>query len=125
MKKKKETVEEIVNEVVEEVVEETVTDELLDAIVEETIKEVIEEETVEAEVEAVEEENTGAVAVAVVTDCAQLNVRQEPNKTAKVVCVIAKGTEVQVDVDKSTEDFYKVSVSGKEGYCVKQFISIK
>lgn len=124
MKKKKEVLEEVVEEVVNEVVEEVLTEETVEETIEEVVNEVVEAIVEEAE-ETVEEEKTGAVAPAVVVDCAQLNVRQEPNKTAKVVCVIAKGTEVQVDVENSTEDFYKISTSDKEGYCVKQFISIK
>ena len=72
-----------------------------------------------------ENKNTGAVAPAVISGCAKINVRKEASKTAAIVCVIEEGTEVQVDLENSTEDFYKVSMSNTEGYCMKQFVSIK
>lgn len=128
-------VEEVVDTVVEAVVE-PVVEEIVEAVVEPVVEEVIKstnpeiepvvEEVVETVVEpVVEETNTGAVAPGIVTGCGQLNVRENPSKDAKVVCVVAKGNEVQIDLDNSTEDFYKVCASGKEGYCMKQFINIK
>ena len=67
--------------------------------------------------------------IAMVTNCTRLNVRKEANKNSKVVCVIANGNEVAVDLDASTEDFYKVHTVVNdvlvEGYCVKEFIEIK
>lgn len=67
--------------------------------------------------------------IAMVTNCTRLNVRKEANKNSKVVCVIANGNEVAVDLDASTEDFYKVHTVINdvlvEGYCVKEFIEIK
>lgn len=67
--------------------------------------------------------------LAMVTKCSRLNVRKEADKNSKVVCVIANGDEVTVDLDTSTEDFYKVHTIVNdvlvEGYCVKEFIEIK
>ena len=94
----------------------------------ETEEEVKTEEEVNEE-EVNEEEHTGAIVPAVIVDCKKLNVRKEASKNAEVACVIAEGNEITVDVDKSTEDFYKVYAKcGEilvEGYCVKEFISIK
>ena len=59
---------------------------------------------------------------------AKLNVREEANKTAKIVTVIAKDSEVEINLSESTDDFYRViNVNGEEtfGYCVKEFITIK
>lgn len=74
------------------------------------------------------EETKKDVLPAVITGCAKLNVRKEASKTADVVCVLANGTEVTIDVAESTEDFYKIyAVSGEtliEGYCIKDFVSI-
>lgn len=61
----------------------------------------------------------------VVEGCVRLNVRKEANKTADVVRVINKGDSVMVDLEKSTEDFYKIFTLDFDGYCVKDFIKIK
>lgn len=59
----------------------------------------------------------------------RLNVRKEPSKEAEILCAINNGIEVIVDTVNSTDDFYKVIVNHNnkeiEGYCMKQFISIK
>ena len=72
-----------------------------------------------------DEDNYGAIAPAVVANCSKLNVRKEASKDSDVVRVVVKGDELVVDLDASTEDFYKVEVAGMEGYCVKDFIEIK
>lgn len=60
-----------------------------------------------------------------VSGCEKLNVREEPNKNADVVCVIEKNANVIIDVDDSTDSFYKVCTeAGAEGYCMKDFITI-
>ena len=60
-----------------------------------------------------------------VAGCGKLNVRTEPNSTAEVAKTIKVGTEVMVDVNESTNDFYKICTeSGLEGFCMKQFIAI-
>ena len=75
------------------------------------------------------EDNSGTNLLAVVVNCTKLNVRKEARKDADVDCVIAKGNEVTVDLDASTEDFYKIHTVVNdvlvEGYCVKDFIEIK
>lgn len=76
-----------------------------------------------------EEGNSGAITPAVVANCTKLNVRDAADKDANVVCVIAEGTELTVDVDNSTEEFYKVYTQAGEilveGYCMKKFINLK
>lgn len=63
------------------------------------------------------------------TGCTKLNVRAEASKDSEVVCVIDKNTSFTVNLTASTEDFYKIYTSVDEvlyeGFCVKQFISIK
>lgn len=75
------------------------------------------------------EDNSGTNLLAVVVNCTKLNVRKEARKDADVDCVIAKGNKVTVDLDASTEDFYKIHTVVNdvlvEGYCVKDFIEIK
>lgn len=55
--------------------------------------------------------------------CTRLNVRSEPSSTASILCEIENKTEVEIDLDNSTDDFYKVCLaSGIEGFCVKSYI---
>ena len=125
----------------EEVVEE-VTIELSEEVTEEIVEETqndSEEHTGETEMETNEditfklteegEELVSHIEVGVLNGCAKLNVRKEASKDSEVVCVIDKDTEFTVDIVRSTEDFYKVYTCVNdvliEGFCVKQFVSIK
>ena len=70
------------------------------------------------EAEAVNEPHTD---FGIVTDCLYLNVRKRPDINADVAVVIDALTQVVVDLDASTEDFYKVATSdGIEGFCMKK-----
>lgn len=63
----------------------------------------------------------------VVTGCDRLNVREEASQESRVLCVIEKDSEVQVDltVDNTAAEFYKITTpSGVSGYCMKKFITI-
>lgn len=61
-----------------------------------------------------------------VIGCDKLNVRKEDNKDSEVLCVINKSAEVKVNIAESTIYFYKVyTASGVEGYCMKEYISVK
>ena len=74
---------------------------------------------------AVEEPKVENKIIGVVTNCAKLNVRKEPVADAEILTEIPLAAEVQVDVLKSTEGFYKVCTgAGVEGYCVKDYINI-
>lgn len=86
---------------------------------------VVEEEThvIEPTVETVSQPET---INGVVANCAKLNVRVAPNSAADVACVIDAKSTVVIDVAKSTEDWYNVfTVSGVEGYCMKQYIDVE
>lgn len=73
-----------------------------------------------------EEQATDNIVIGIVNDCVKLNVREEPNKESAIVCELALQTEVMVDQNESTEDFYKVcTTAGIEGFCMKQFIAIQ
>lgn len=64
--------------------------------------------------------------VGIITNCTKLNIRKEPAMTAEILCVVDSRTEVIVNLDESTDDFYKVcTAAGVEGYCVKHFITVK
>lgn len=115
-----EVVEEIIIEGVNEIPEgEEVVEEVVAALEEETQND-SEEHTGETEMEIVEGELNG---------CTKLNVRAEANKESAVVCVIDKDASFTINLTASTEDFYKIHTCVNEvlyeGFCVKQFISIK
>lgn len=74
------------------------------------------------EAEAVNEPHTD---FGIVTNCLYLNVRKRPDINADVAVVIDALTQVVVDLDASTEDFYKVVTSdGIEGFCMKKYITL-
>lgn len=63
--------------------------------------------------------------IGIVTNCKNLNVRKNPNQTSESIQIICVGSEVKIDKNKSTAEFYKVSTAaGVEGYCKKQFIKV-
>lgn len=83
-------------------------------------------ETVAPEVEEKVEEVTPKSSFGIVTGCSKLNVRVKPNIKATVASVIDANTEVIVNLDESTKDWYKVMVKGvNDGFCMKKFITIK
>ena len=91
-----------------------------------------EEETPNEETEDNDEPNDdefipAPVYEGIVMGCKQLNVRENPNKDAKVVCVIPEGKELTFE--PSDNDFYKVNFDLNEklytGYCMKKFINHK
>lgn len=94
---------------------------------------VIEAEVIEAEAEQAQEimkesqEVEEAVpTVGFVDNCECLRVRKDSNVDSEELCIIKKLSEVVIDLDNSTDYFYKVKTSeGVEGYCMKNFITIK
>jgi hypothetical protein len=74
-------------------------------------------------VQETEEDNDDIIGV--VDGCSKLNVRKEANAEAAVLATLSKGAKVKVDIDESTDDFYKVCTeAGVEGYCMKKYINI-
>lgn len=62
-----------------------------------------------------------------VSNCEKLNMRKEPVANIEnIIRTIDAGTQVVIDLDCSTEDFYKVCCAdGAEGYCMKEYITIE
>lgn len=82
---------------------------------------------VEAEIEEdeLEEDDVIDATLGVVENCTKLNVRFKPNPKSDVVCVLDANTEVLIEEDGSTDDFYKIyASSGIEGYCMKKYITV-
>ena len=56
-------------------------------------------------------------------NCACLNVREKPDLTSDVICRIRMGDMVKIIAPfSSTDDWLKISVKNKEGYCMSEFI---
>lgn len=61
-----------------------------------------------------------------VVNCLRLHILSEPNLESDVVCKVRYLTQVAVDLDNSTEDFYKIYTAiGAEGFCQKELITLK
>lgn len=64
--------------------------------------------------------------IGIVTDCLRAAIYQEPRANSKVIKIVTLLTKVTVDMDGSTEGFYKVSTSdGVQGYCMKKLIAVR
>lgn len=61
-----------------------------------------------------------------IVGCERLNVRKLPDKNAEILGVVTEGSKVQIDLSKSTTNWYAVyTAAGLEGYCMKKYISTK
>ena len=86
----------------------------------ESIKPIPEMQLVEETVETV---TLPAMVEGTVVNCAKLNVRAEPTTDAAVVCVLDAMSEIEIDVAKSTDEWFKVCTAiGVEGYCMRKFV---
>ena len=89
---------------------------------------VVEEEAEQAQeiVEESQEVEEAVQTIGFVDNCEHLRVRKESNVDSEELCIINKLSEVVIDLDNSTDYFYKVTTSeGVEGYCMKKFITVK
>ena len=99
-----------------------------DAEQESIMDSVVEAEAEQAQeiVEESQEVEEAVPTVGFVDNCECLRVRKESNVDSEELCIINKLSEVVIDLDNSTDYFYKVTTSeGVEGYCMKKFITIK
>lgn len=66
------------------------------------------------------------IKIGFVSNCKKLNLREKPTVEAPVVCELVCQTELMIDENESTEEFYKVfTAAGIEGFCMKKFITIQ
>ena len=62
----------------------------------------------------------------VVTECLCLNVRKTPSPDGDVVNIIDYHTDVMVDLERSTDEFYKIgTATGVNGFCMKKYIQLR
>lgn len=61
-----------------------------------------------------------------IVNCLRLHIHVEPDLNSEIVCKVRYLTEVEIDKEKSTENFYKIYTAiGAEGFCQKELITIK
>jgi hypothetical protein len=73
-----------------------------------------------------ESKNSEGIKMGFVTNCKKLNIREEPKIDSAIVCEVDYQTELMIDENESTEEFYKVfTAAGIEGFCMKKFITIQ
>lgn len=93
--------------------------------VEETVEETI-NDTVAKVADDKTEETPEKTTPGIVDNCVKLNLRSTPEVGDNVITQLLAGSTVLVVKDESTEDFYKViAESGAEGYCMKDYVTIK
>ena len=64
--------------------------------------------------------------IGIVTNCGSLNVREEPKSDANIIGKINCLSEVMIEDEGSTGDYYKIcTVSGIEGFCMRKYIAIQ
>lgn len=92
-------------------------------------EEVMVEETTTVETPEVEQVEAEKVLLGVVSNCTQLYIRKKAVKTnnpADVVCIVNAGAKLTIDEAKSNKNWYKVTTEdGKEGFCMKDYVTIK
>lgn len=60
-----------------------------------------------------------------VANCLRLHIHAEPNLESEIVCKLRYLTEVMIDTEQSTDDFYKIYTAiGAEGFCEKELITM-
>lgn len=73
--------------------------------------------------ETVETKTLPETVIGMVVGCAKLNVRAEANLFSDVVCILNSQSEIEINVDKSTKDwFYICTATGVEGYCLRKYV---
>jgi len=79
----------------------------------------VEQEKIDTTVRDISKEKIG-----IVSGCSILNVRKIPNPLSEVLFTIARRTHVKIDLEGSTERYYRVVLQGVEGFCQKDFIEV-
>lgn len=59
-------------------------------------------------------------------NCLRLHVHEKPDLNSEIVCKFRYLTEVAIDEEESTDEFYKICTAiGAEGYALKDCVTIK
>ena len=101
------------------------TDKVEEELVEELDERIENNNAAEEEKQQDETQNQPEPVYGVVHNCEKLNVRKQPSKDSEIVFVLNEGSEISIDEENSTEEWYSIThVSGVEGFCMKQFVTM-
>lgn len=76
--------------------------------------------------EVVEPKEGESTPVYKITGCSKLRVRKKPEANADVVCLVDETSELKITNIENNKDWVKVTTdSGKKGFCMKKFVTIK
>ena len=53
-----------------------------------------------------------------------LNLRAEPDSDSDIIYVLKNGDAVIIDIEGSTDKYYKVTANDLIGYCVRSFVTV-
>ena len=68
----------------------------------------------------------GTTTMTGIANCLRLHIYSEPSTDSDIVCKVRYLTELDVDFDNSTEEYYKVCTAiGAEGFCQKELVTIQ
>lgn len=99
---------------------------IIDDLVETPVVEAVETPEVKMVVETVDTVTLPKLVSGFVSNCSKLNVRMQPEADADVVCVLNSGTEIEINVNNSTDDWFSIcTAAGIEGYCMRKFVNAK
>lgn len=74
----------------------------------------------------VEEPKREEALVYVITGCSKLRIRKKPDANAEIVCLVDTTNELTVKEVEGKKDWVRVTTdSGKKGFCMKRFVTIK
>lgn len=95
-----------------------------DVAVSEIVMSEVVESPIEVKMEPVVAEPVAPKSViGTVFNCSKLNVRTKPIADADVVCVIDSNSEVEIDMSRSTKEWFKIcTATGVEGFCMRKFV---
>lgn len=88
-------------------------------------KPAVEEETLaNTEIEAPYNDEPKIETIGVVANCNKLNIREKPDIKSEVVCEVRIGSELKIDMDESTDGWFKVcTAAGSEGFCMREYVN--
>lgn len=84
-----------------------------------------EPETIEETPVSAPEPDPKPYVTGIVAGCGKLNIRKEPSITADILCEVVLKSELNIDLDNSTDEWYSVCTpAGVEGFCMKKFVAL-
>ena len=97
-----------------------------EAVVEAPVETVEDEPVTVSEEKPTPKKKKPKTVVGTVVNCAKLNVREQMNTSAAVLCVIPASAEVTVFVEENHPEWeHVITEDGVEGFCMKKYIASK